>query len=217
MESQLYYPTGGTAEVGEEHVTCALPCPGLHRKRAVVFSTGFPFGFTGRKVRSAPQQILACILFWSSRGPSSTICSPNCGEVESHFRGRGHDFHPIRPYVAFESSLKTSVRTPATSRSGSSRRKKNRRCFSSLGSRMRCTWSGSFADRSSILVWHFSQHGGNVTLHQDAPDEGDVYAILKYRDRRRSRKSNPTLHEAPAVFRWFSAPSRSSKGGPDRR
>ena len=76
----------------EEHVTLHFPARGIYRENAVVFSTGFPFGFTERKALVPLRQQILVYPSVQPRPEFDHLLTELSGEVESHFRGRGHDF-----------------------------------------------------------------------------------------------------------------------------
>ncbi len=226
MESQLYYPTIPGGAKLEEHVTLHFPARGIYRENAVVFSTGFPFGFTERKALVPLRQQILVYPSVQPRPEFDHLLAELSGEVESHFRGRGHDFYRIRPYVAFESARHVDWKASAHTGDLQVREfTKEEEQAVLLFLDLECAAPGAvfetIVDCCACVVWHFSQHGGNVTFcTQEAsmrvPDEGDVYAILKYLATVSPvrGKSIPTLHDASGFQVVFSAdPGRLSSYG----
>ena len=134
MESQLYYPTIPGGAKLEEHVTLPLPCPGhLSGKRRGLLHR-VPVRFHGTKGASPAPAADSQSMRRSSREPEfDHLLAELSGEVEVHFRGDAGtifiEFVPMSRSRVLATWTGKQVRTPATSRSGSSRgKKRHRRC-----------------------------------------------------------------------------------------
>ncbi|MCX6595157.1 MAG: DUF58 domain-containing protein [Acidobacteria bacterium] len=101
---------GGQARVP---LTLEFPRRGQYREDAFEFSTRFPFGFTDRRVRVAIERDLIVYPSVLPQPGFEQILQRLEGEIASRQRGRGDDFHRIRPYEHGEATRHVDWKTTA--------------------------------------------------------------------------------------------------------
>lgn len=188
--SELYFPSIPGRGTLDEHIDLLFPSRGLYRENDFHFVTRFPFGFTDRRATVPLRQE---ILVYPCIDPSPEfehLLAELAGDIESHFRGRGHDFYRIRPYVAFESARNVDWR--ATAHTGDLQvrefAKEEEQTVAVFLDREAAGENDVFertVDCCACVVWRFSQHGGKMRFHTQGfslrlPEDGDVYGILKF-------------------------------------
>ena len=113
------------------------------------------------------------------------------GEIESFYRGQGHDFYRIRPYEALESAR--HVDWKATAHTGDLQvrefgleQERSVAFFLDLDVPDRKDdWFERAVDCCAFLAWNITQRGARLRFctqqvdHQ-IPEEADVYTILRY-------------------------------------
>ncbi|MDX2178860.1 MAG: DUF58 domain-containing protein [Bryobacteraceae bacterium] len=107
-------PGGGAVD---RSLTLTFPKRGRYREDVFEFSTRFPFGFTERKVRVEIERDIVVYPSVLPHAGFEELLAKVAGEIDSRRRGRGEDFHRIRPYQTNESvryvDWKTTARTGA--------------------------------------------------------------------------------------------------------
>ena len=187
----LYFPVipGGTRM--EEAVELYFDRRGSYRENHFRFATRFPFGFAERRMNVLVRREL--IVYPSidpQPGFEQLLISLN-GEIESFFRGLGHDFYRIRPYEALESAR--HVDWKATAHSGSLQvrefaREQERSIALFLDLDVLepdLAWFERAVDCCAYLAWNMTQRGARLRFttqqvdHQ-IPEQADIYTILRY-------------------------------------
>jgi uncharacterized protein (DUF58 family) len=197
-------PGGATLE---ETVQIRFARRGEYRQNHFAFHTRFPFGFlekTARVVLRREVIVYPCI---DPQGGFEELLADLAGEIETHYRGLGRDFYRIRPYEAFESAR--HVDWKATAHTGDLQVREFARdqeqsveLFLDLETPEGFgEWFEYAVDCCAFLAWRLSDK--SVSIHfrtQDfdfrLPEEGDIYAILKYLALVASKPGKPP--EAPA-------------------
>ena len=189
--SALYFPViPGGARI-EEAVEVYFARRGAHRDSTFHFSTRFPFGFTERSVQvRLSRDILIYPCLDAQANFEQLLCSI-AGEIESHYRGRGHDFYRIRPYAPLESARHVDWR--ATAHTGELQVREFAReqehlvhVFFDLDTpEGAAEWFERAVDFAAFLAWRMAQRGARLRFRTQAfdlrvPEEGDVHTILKY-------------------------------------
>ena len=187
----LYFPVipGGAAL--EEAVELYFARRGSNHENSFQFSTRFPFGFTERHVEVTLRRE---ILVYPSIDPQEgfeELLASLAGEIEEHFRGRGHDFYRIRPYEAFESAR--HVDWKATAHTGELQVREFAREEENLvviyldldAAPEREAWFEMAVDCCAFLAWSIAHSGARIRFRTQEfdtrlPEEGDSYTILKY-------------------------------------
>ncbi|MDX2152536.1 MAG: DUF58 domain-containing protein [Bryobacteraceae bacterium] len=187
----LYFPMIPGRSSAVEAADALFPARGTYRDNTFHFSTRFPFGFTERRV---PVQVVQEVLVYPCIDPQpgfEELLTALQGEMESQVRGRGHDFYRIRPYEMFESARHVDWR--ATAHTGELQVREFAReqdpiiqVYLDLNVPPAATpWFETAVDCCAFLVWRVSHQGARVhfrtqTFDLRLPEDGDVYAILKY-------------------------------------
>ncbi len=189
--SEIYFPVipGGAAL--EENVEVYFARRGAHRGGTFRFSTRFPFGFTERSVEVDLRRDVLVYPCLDAQADFERLLSSIAGEIETHYRGRGHDFYRIRPYVPLESARHVDWR--ATAHTGELQVREFAReqehlvyIFLDLDAHDRdAAWFERAVDFAAFLAWRLAQRGARLRFRtQDfdlrVPEEGDVYTVLKY-------------------------------------
>jgi uncharacterized protein (DUF58 family) len=224
--SELYFPSVPGRTVIEEHVDLFFPARGVYKENDFHLSTHFPFGFTERR---ATVPLRREILVYPCIDPSpdfERLLAELSGDVHSHFRGRGHDFYRIRPYVALESARHVDWR--ATAHTGDLQVREFAReqeqalaVLLDVESEQEGPQFEQMVDYCACVVWRFCQHAGKVHFYSQAfsvrtPEDGDVYMILKYLATvRPTRGRTPPVPHDPAAFQvvFSSDPARLESFG----
>lgn len=220
--SELYLPSVPGGGILEEHVDLFFPARGVYKDSDFYLSTRFPFGFTERRATVPLRQEILVYPCIDPTPDFERLLAELSGEVNSHFRGRGHDFYRIRPYVAFESARHVDWR--ATAHTGDLQvrefaREQEQALAVLLDIEPQDGGEAHFermVDCCACVVWRFAQHAGKVHFHTQGfllriPEDGDVYAILKFLASVTPArgKTPPVLHDASGYQVIFSAaPSR---------
>jgi uncharacterized protein (DUF58 family) len=215
--SELYFPSVPGGGMLEEHVDLLFPARGIYKENDFHLSTRFPFGFTERRATVPLRQEILVYPCIDPTPDFERLLAELSGDVNSHFRGRGHDFYRIRPYVAFESARHVDWR--ATAHTGDLQvrefaREQEQAVAVLLDIEPEPDEDSQFermVECCACVVWRFS-HVGRVHFHTQGfllriPEDGDVYAILKYLATvtpARGRTA-PTLHDASGYQVVFSA------------
>lgn len=189
VDSILYFPAIPAGTRLEETVELFFPKRGRYTQNTFSFTTRFPFGFAERRVLvPVSHDVLVYPPVDPRPGFEQMLLSLN-GEIAAYFRGRGSDFYRIRPYEAFESARHVDWR--ATAHTGDLQVREFAReqeqtilLFLDLEQEEGETFECS-VDAAAYLAWNFSQKGARVRFTTQefrlrAPEEGDVYSILKY-------------------------------------
>lgn len=187
----IYFPMVPGGGVVDALTTVHFGRRGLYGDSQYQFTTRFPFGFTERKLQvKLPREVLVYPSIDPVPGYEDLMRSLE-GEMETHFRGRGHDFYRIRPYEHGESSRHVDWR--ATAHTGELQVREFAReedhlveIFLDLQLPLGMeAWFEEAIECVAWICWRLSQRGSRlrfVTQSADIrlPESGDVYTILKY-------------------------------------
>jgi uncharacterized protein (DUF58 family) len=191
LSRELYFALiPGGARI-EEIVEAMFSRRGIHKDNSFQFSTRFPFGFTERRAQvRLSREVLVYPCIDPQPGFDELALSLE-GDIQAHFRGRGHDFYRIRPYEPTESARHVDWR--ATAHTGDlqvrefAREQENLvEVFLDLNSPAgREQWFEKAIDCCAFLCWRLAQRGSRIRFVTQSfdlrvPEEGDVYTILKY-------------------------------------
>lgn len=189
--SELYFPMvpgGGTIE---EVVEVSFARRGRHTRGSFQVSTRFPFGFTERR---APVNLAGEVVVYpclDAQPPFEELMAEISGEISAQYRGRGHDFHRIRPYEAFESARHVDWKASAHTGELQVRefaREQEHLIELFLDLDLPAAAREGFeraVECCAHIAWRIAQRGARLRLRTqefDAclPEECDIYAILKY-------------------------------------
>jgi uncharacterized protein (DUF58 family) len=164
---------------------------GVHREDGFQFSTAFPFGFLERRAQVALRREILVYPCMNPQPGFDQMLAALSGEVAAHYRGRGHDFHRIRPYELFESAR--HVDWKATAHTGALQVREFAREEEPLVEILldidcgeeHAAWLEHAIEFCAFLVWHLTQQEARVRfvsqeMAATVPATGDAYAILKY-------------------------------------
>ena len=104
LTSAIYFPIIPGRATLEESVDLHFSRRGAHRQNSFTFSTRFPFGFLEK---TAAVTLRRDVIVYPSIEPKpgfEDLLGEISGDLEAHFRGRGHEFYRIRAYEPFESA-----------------------------------------------------------------------------------------------------------------
>jgi uncharacterized protein (DUF58 family) len=181
-------PGGATME---ESVTLYFPRRGAQRQRSFQFSTRFPFGFTERREMVTTRHDIIVYPCLDPQPGYESLLDSVSGEIAAMQRGRGHDFYRIRPYEASESAR--HVDWKATAHTGVLQVREFAReqdwrvvIFLDLDVPLDAdAWFERAVDCCAFLTYRLGLRGIEVRLRTQeldmrVPEEGDIYALLKY-------------------------------------
>lgn len=191
LASSVYFPLIAAGATLEETVEVRFPRRGSYKRNTFAFTTSFPFGFLERSARVT---LLRETLVYPAIDPQAgfeELLGGITGDLETHYRGLGRDFYRIRAYEATESAR--FVDWKATAHAGALQVREFAREQEQIVemfldrnvTRDFDSWFEHAVDCCAFLAWRLTNQGVAVhfrsngfTLRQ--PEEGDVYAILKY-------------------------------------
>jgi len=191
LRSDSYFPLIAAGAVVEETVEMYFPKRGVYQQNTFAFSTRFPFGFLEKSARVTP---LREMIVYPSIDPLpgfDDLLAGIAGEIETHYRGLGRDFYRIRPYEAFESARHVDWKASAHVGSLQVRefaREQEQTVEIFLDREVPHdldAWFEHAVDCCAFLVWSLSSRGISVHFRSQGyefrqPEDGDIYAILKY-------------------------------------
>ncbi|MGQ9918153.1 MAG: DUF58 domain-containing protein [Bryobacteraceae bacterium] len=224
---ELYFPVVPGGAAVETTVEARFPRRGVHAEDSFLFSTAFPFGFAERRARVTMRQDVIVYPSLEPQPGFELLLAEVHGDAETLFRGLGHDFYRIRPYIPFESARHVDWR--ATAHTGELQVREFAREQEHLitlvldleaGEEQR-VWFERAVECCAWLAWRLSQRAARIRFRTQlwetlVPVENDVYAILKYLALVEPRRRAPVLRplDEPAVTVLFSAsPSRLENCG----
>lgn len=191
FSSELYFPVIAGGATLEATVQLYFKRRGIHAQNSFHFETRFPFGFTERGVRVTLRRELLVYPCLNPQPGFEDLAASIAGEVETHFRGRGHDFYRIRPYEPMESAR--HVDWKATAHTGELQVREFAReqehlieLFLDLEAPAGAEgWFERAVDCAAFLSWRMAARAARIRFRtQDfelcVPEEGDIYTILKY-------------------------------------
>ena len=191
LRSGVYFPLAPAGATVEETVEVKFPRRGAYRQNSFAFSTAFPFGFLEK---SAQVTLIREMIVYPSVDPQpgfDDLLVGIAGEIETHYRGLGRDFYRIRPYEAFESARhvdwKASAHVGALQvREFALEQEQTVEMFldRDVGPE-HDQWFEHAIDCCAFLAWSLSNRGAAIHFRSNGfqfrqPEDGDIYAILKY-------------------------------------
>lgn len=191
LASNVYFPLIAAGATLDEIVEIRFPRRGSYKRNSFAFTTSFPFGFLERSARVT---LLRETLVYPSIDPQpgfEELLGGIAGDIETHYRGLGLDFYRIRPYEATESAR--FVDWKATAHAGGLQVREFAReqeqtvelFLDRAATHDLDAWFEHAVDCCAFLIWRLSTQGVAVHFRSNGfalrqPEEGDVYAILKY-------------------------------------
>ncbi len=229
----LYFPVIPGGARLEEPVELYFERRGSYRENNFRFATRFPFGFAERRMNVlVRREVIVYPSIDSQPGFEQLLISLN-GEIESFFRGQGHDFYRIRPYEALESARHVDWKATAhigglQVREFAREQERSVALFLDLDvPEPDIEWFERAVDCCAYLAWNMTQRGVRLRFstqqvdHQ-IPEQADIYTILRYLAvvtpaRGSVASSLPSTQNDDNVFQvvFSLSPGRLSKGGWD--
>jgi len=168
LDEPVYLPYIPRRCAVTQHVELTFPRRGRYSQEGFRVSTKFPFGFM-KKTREVPaQQEILVLPSVRTTEQFSRILPLVSGEVESYFRGHGHDLYSIRDYQ--ESDTVRHVDWKASARAQQLKvreftREDDRRVVLVFDARTHAANQRTLAqfekavDLGACLAWHFAEGG----------------------------------------------------------
>lgn len=191
LKSAIYLPLVASGATVEETVEARFPRRGAYRQNSFAFSTSFPFGFLERSARVTLSKEM---LVYPSVDPQpgfDDLLISIAGEIETHYRGLGRDFYRIRPYENFESARHVDWKASAHVGSLQVREfaREQEQTVEVFLDRdvpsVHDEWFEHAVDCCAFLAWSLSNRGASIHFRSNGfqfrqPEDGDIYAILKF-------------------------------------
>ncbi len=191
FSSRLYFPVLPGGATLDEIVEVEFARRGIHREDGFQFSTAFPFGFLEYHAQVSLRREILVYPCLDPQPGFEELLSALSGEVTAHYRGRGHDFHRIRPYEAFESAR--HVDWKATAHTGALQVREFARDEEPLVEILldidvpasQADWFERAVECCAFLTWRLTQGEARLRFSTQefgmtVPAMGDIYTILKY-------------------------------------
>ena len=191
LRMPLYYAVIAGGATIEEPVELYFEKRGSYRENSFRFATRHPFGFAERRVSVLLRREVVVYPCIDPQPGFEDLLVSLSGDIDSWFRGHGHDFYRIRPYEALESAR--HVDWKATAHTGDLQvrefaREQERTVALFLDIDVppeNASWFERAVECCAYLAWTMSRQGAALRfVSQDVelrcPEETDVYAILKY-------------------------------------
>jgi uncharacterized protein (DUF58 family) len=191
LTAPIYFPVIPGGAVLEESVDVCFMHRGAHRQNSFAFTTRFPFGFLDKTARVTLRREVLVYPSIEAQPGFAELLTAIVGEIETHMVGLGRDFYRIRPYEAFESARhldwKASAHTGDLQVREFAREQEpaveiflDRDVPPELED-----WFEHAIECCAYLMWSLWQMGAGIRFRSQqfeirVPEEGDVYAILKY-------------------------------------
>src|SRR5229473_6709762 len=166
--SAIYFPVIPGRATLEESVDIRFSRRGAHRQNSFTFSTRFPFGFLEKTAAvSLRRDVVVYPSLEPKPGFEQLLLEIN-GDLEAHYRGRGHEFYRIRAYEPLESAR--YVDWKATAHTGDLQvREFAREQERAVEIYLDCDigpdaepWFEEAIDCCAFLVWRLSQQGAGI-------------------------------------------------------
>jgi|SRR5579872_1193091 len=229
LRSPLYFPIIPASSTINEPVELYFDRRGSYRENSFRFATRFPFGFAERRTSVLLRREVVVYPSVDPQPGFEELLISLAGEIDSWFRGHGHDFYRIRPYEAFESARHVDWKATAHTgdlqvREFAKEQEQAVALFLDLDiAEGHEAWFENAVECCAYLAWNMAQRGARLRFNtQDSefrvPEEADVYAILKYLAlvSPRHGKALPALHDQDIFQVVFSvAPERLADSGWD--
>ena len=191
LTAPVYFPVIPGGAVLEENVDVQFDRRGTHRQNSFVFTTRFPFGFLDKTVRVTLRREVLVYPSIEPRAGFPELLTAIVGEIEAHMVGLGRDFYRIRPYEAFESAR--HIDWKASAHTGDLQIREFVReqepvvevfLDRDVPPHLEA-WFEHAIECCGFLAWSLWQMGAGIRFRSQqfdlrVPEEGDVYAILKY-------------------------------------
>lgn len=191
LTSPIYFPllTGGSET--EVAVDVTFPLRGRHRENLFVLSTRFPFGFLLKRTNVPLRRETIVYPRLEPTDEAELLLENIAGELGDLVRGSGREFHRIRPYEPRDSARHVDWKTTAHTGELQVREfaHENQPAIEIYLDRRispgHQPWFEKAIEQCAFLVWRLSQSDTGLWLRSQrfslaVPDEGDVYAALRF-------------------------------------
>ncbi len=194
LSRAVYFPFIPKQRSAKQQVELTFPKRGVYQQNAIGISTKFPFGFLQktRRVNSAME-----VVVYPRVEPTEEfyeILPLISGEIESFYRGRGHDLYSIRDYQSTDSAR--YVHWKATAKSGALKvreftREDERRVmlvldpFGAGGGAATAQKFERAVNLAACLAWHFYEIDSEMQFRTDrlatpmAASSEIIYDVLR--------------------------------------
>ena len=191
LESAVYFPLIPAGATLEKTVEVKFPRRGAYRENGFAFSTSFPFGFLRKTVRVTLRRETLVYPPLDPLPGFEEMLPAIFEEMEAYYRGLGRDFYRIRPYEVLESAR--HVDWKATAHVGALQvrefaREQEQTVELFLDRDVPPSLDGWFEHAihcCAFLAWRLSAQGASIHFRSHGyslrqPEDGDIYAILRY-------------------------------------
>jgi uncharacterized protein (DUF58 family) len=191
LKSGVYFPLIAAGATVDETVEVRFPRRGAYRRNSFAFSTSFPFGFLEKSAQVTLQRETVVYPSIEPQPGFEELLAGITGEIETHYRGLGHDFYRIRAYEAFESARHVDWKASAHAgnlqvREFAREQEQVVEVFLDRGTPPELdAWFEHAVDCCAFLAWRLSSQGAAIHFRSNGialrqPEDGDIYTILKY-------------------------------------
>ncbi|MCC7498040.1 MAG: DUF58 domain-containing protein [Bryobacterales bacterium] len=190
VTTELYFPVIAGGSRLEESADLRFGRRGMHTENSFQVSTRFPFGFTERRILVTLERDVLVYPPVEPRPGFEELLTELAGDLAAHYRGRGNDFYRIRPYEAFESARHVDWRATAHTgllqvREFAREQEQTVEVFLDRCAGGAPDWFEQAVDCCAFITWSVASRGARVRLRTQtadlrAPDQTDIYGILKY-------------------------------------
>jgi len=191
FSTPLYFPVLPGGATLEETVEVRFTRRGIHREDGFHIATSFPFGFLKRRARVTLRREALVYPCLDSQPGFEDLLAAVSGEIAAYYRGRGHDFHRIRPYEAFESARHVDWKATAHTsdlqvREFAREQEPLVEIFLDLNvPESQRAWFEQALDCCAFIAWHLARRSARIRFRTQEfsisiPATGDIYTILKY-------------------------------------
>lgn len=227
LHSGVYFPLVAAGATVDETVEARFPKRGAYRHNSFAFSTSFPFGFLEKTARVTLSKEMIVYPSIDAQPGMEDLLAGIAGEIETHYRGLGRDFYRIRPYEMFESARHVDWKASAHVGSLQVRefaREQEQTVEIFLDREVPLeldAWFERAIDCCAFLAWNLSNHGASIHFRSNGfqfrqPEDGDIYAILRYLALVYAQSGNalePPLDETSYKVVFTASPSRFLEAG----
>jgi len=191
LKSGVYFPLIAARATLGETVEVLFPTRGAYRENSFAFFTSFPFGFLEKSARVTLRREMIVYPSIDPQPGFDDLLAGIAGEIETHFRGLGRDFYRIRPYQVLESARhldwKASAHTGSLQvREFAREQEQTVEIFLDRDVPHELdAWFEHAVDCCAFLSWRLSTQGAAIHFRSNGfsfrqPEDGDIYAILRY-------------------------------------
>ena len=227
LRGSVYFPLVAAGATVDERMEVRFPRRGAYRRNSFAFSTTFPFGFLEKSARvtlGRETVVYPCV---DPQPGFDDLLAAIAGEIETHYRGLGRDFYRIRPYDAFESARHVDWKASAhvgelQVREFAREQEQTVEMFLDRAAPPELdAWFEHAVDCCAFLAWSLSNRGTSIHFRSNGfqfrqPEDGDIYAILRYLALvypQTSLPAEPPLDESSYQIVFSAAPRRFLEAG----